>query len=108
GGFICLGLANYYTLRVARVVGEASDAVKNGGHTSTDFIMYAMAIIGFTLVMGIFRYFMRDWIIGASRDIEMAFRNDLFAKLQSLPPSFFDRQRTGDLMAKATSDVEQV
>jgi len=108
GGFICLGLANYYTLRVARVVGEASDSIQAGGHTPRDFMIYAGEIIWFTLVMGVFRYFMRDWIIGASRDIEMYFRNDLFAKLQSLPPAFFDRQRTGDLMAKATSDVEQV
>ncbi len=108
GGFICLGLANYYTLRVARVVGEASDAVKAGDHSPQDFMNYALAIVGFTVIMGIFRYFMRDWIVGASRDIEAQFRNDLFAKLQSLPPSFYDRQRTGDLMAKATSDVEQV
>lgn len=108
GGFVCLALANYYTLRVARVVGEASDAIKAGGHTSHDFMIYAGEIIGFTLIMGVFRYFMRDWIIGASRDIEMSFRNDLFSKLQSLSPTFFDRQRTGDLMAKATNDVEQV
>jgi ATP-binding cassette subfamily B protein len=65
-------------------------------------------IIGLTIVMGIFRYCMRQWIIGASRDIEYAFRNDLFSKLQSLSPAYYDRQRTGDLMAKATSDVDQV
>ncbi len=108
GGFICLGLASYYTLRVARVVGEATDAIKAGGHAPHDFLMYALEIIAYTVVMGVFRYFMRQWIIGASRDIEASFRNDLFAKLQSLSPAFFDRQRTGDLMAKATSDVEQV
>lgn len=108
GGFIALALANYYTLRVARVVGEASDAVQTGGHTATDFMYFAGQVVWFTVIMGIFRYFMRDWIIGASRDIEMYFRNDLFSKLQSLPASFFDRQRTGDLMAKATNDVEQV
>lgn len=108
GGFVCLGLANFYTVYVARVVGEASDAVKAGGHTPTDFRNYALAIVGFTLLAGLFRYFMRDWMIGASREIEMEFRNDIFAKLQSLPPAFYDRQRTGDLMAKATNDVEHV
>lgn len=108
GGFICLGLASYYTLRVARVVGEATDAIKEGGHSGHDYMVFAFEIIAYTVIMGVFRYFMRQWIIGASRDIEASFRNDLFAKLQSLSPAFFDRQRTGDLMAKATSDVEQV
>lgn len=108
GGIVCLALASYYSLLVARVAGEAADAVKDGGHTAHDFMMYAAWIVGYTVILGVFRYVMRQWIIGASRDIEMTFRNDLFAKLQSLSPAFFDRQRTGDLMAKATSDVEQV
>jgi len=108
GGVICLALASYYSLLVARIAGEATDAVQNGGHTGHDFMMFAAEIVGFTLLLGVFRFLMRQWIIGASRDIEMAFRNDLFAKLQSLPPTFFDHQRTGDLMAKATNDVEQV
>lgn len=108
GGIICLGIASYYSLLVARIAGEATDAVQSGGHTRHDFMMYAVEIVGFTLLLGVFRYLMREWMIGASRDIEMSFRNDLFAKLQSLPPSFYDHQRTGDLMAKATNDVEQV
>lgn len=108
GGIICLAIASYFSLLVARIAGQATDAVQTGGHTSHDFMMFAVEIVGFTLLLGVFRYLMREWIIGASRDIEMDFRNDLFAKLQSLPPSFFDHQRTGDLMAKATNDVEQV
>src|SRR5690606_28281190 len=69
---------------------------------------FALWIVGLTLVLGLFRFLMRTWIIGASRDVELSFRNDLFAKLQSLSPSFYDRQRTGDLMAKATNDMDQV
>jgi ATP-binding cassette subfamily B protein len=108
GGIICLALSSYYMLRVARVVGEATDAVKQGDSLPRDFMYYAFQIVAFTTVMGVFRYIMRLWIVGASRDIEASFRNDLFSKLQSLSPAFFDRQRTGDLMAKATNDVEQV
>src|SRR5687768_225499 len=78
GGFIALVLTNYYQLRVARVVGDAADAIKVGGHTPHDFARYAGYIIGFTLVLGIFRYLMRQWIIGASRDIELTFRDDFF------------------------------
>jgi len=108
GGFIALVLTNYYQLRVARVVGEASDAVKAGGHTAHDFARYAGYIIGFTVILGVFRYLMRLWIIGASRDIELTFRDDFFKKLQSLSATFYDRQRTGDLMARATNDMDQV
>lgn len=108
GGVVCLAIASYLSLLVARIAGEATDAVQQGGHTARDFAWFAAEIVGYTVVLGIFRYLMREWIIGASRDIEAAFRNDLFAKLQSLPPSFYDRQRTGDLMAKATNDVEQI
>lgn len=108
GGIICLAIASYLSLLVARIAGQATDAVQLGGHTRNDFLWFAIKIIGFTAILGIFRYLMRQWIIGASRDIEASFRNDLFAKLQSLPPSFYDHQRTGDLMAKATNDVEQI
>lgn len=108
GGFICLVLTNYFQLRVARVVGLASDAVEAGGHTRRDFAHFAAFILLFTLGVGVARYFMRSWIIGASRDLELSFRNDLFAKFQSLSPSFYDRQRTGDLMARATNDLDQV
>jgi ATP-binding cassette subfamily B protein len=108
GGFICLVLTNYFQLRVARVVGDASDAVMAGHHARRDFAMLAGLILLFTLCVGVARFFMRSWIIGASRDIELSFRNDLFAKFQSLSPSFYDRQRTGDLMARATNDVDQV
>ncbi|MGI8905376.1 MAG: ABC transporter ATP-binding protein [Candidatus Sumerlaeaceae bacterium] len=108
GGFVCLVLTNYFQLRVARVVGEASDAVLAGGHTRNDFAWFAGFIVLLTVGVGVARYYMRTWIIGASRDIELKFRDDLFAKLQSLSPSFYDHQRTGDLMARATNDVDQV
>lgn len=108
GGFITLGLASYFTIRVARVVGEASDAVRAGASTAADYRNFALTLLGFTLIAGAFRFVMRRWIVGASRDVEASFRNDLFAKLQSLPPSFYDRQKTGDLMARATNDIEQI
>src|SRR5579872_6470230 len=51
---------------------------------------------------------MRVILIGISRDIEYDLRNDLFAHLVSLSPDFYGRQRTGDIMARATNDLNAV
>ena len=51
---------------------------------------------------------MRRIIIGVSREIEYDLRNDFFAHLQRLPPEYFRRHRTGDLMSRATNDLNAV
>ena len=51
---------------------------------------------------------MRHILIGVSRKIEYDLRNDLFAHLQSLSPSFYERNPTGDIMARATNDLSAV
>lgn len=108
GGVLALVLANIFQLQAARVVGEATDAVGAGRGTALTYARYGGLVVAFTLALGVFRYLMRLWIIGASRDIEQEFRNDIFARFQSLSPSFYDRNRTGDLMSRATNDVEAV
>lgn len=69
---------------------------------------YAMLIIGLAVVEGFFRFWMRKILIGASRDIEFDLRNDLFAHLQKLPLSFYHSHSTGDVMARATNDLNAV
>ena len=51
---------------------------------------------------------MRRIIIGASRDFEYDLRNDFFAHLQRLDADYFQRNRTGDLMSRATNDLSAV
>ena len=51
---------------------------------------------------------MRRIIIGVSRHIEYDLRNDFFAHLQRLPPPYFQARRTGDLMSRATNDLNAV
>jgi len=60
------------------------------------------------LVGGYFRFLMRRILIGASRNIEYDMRNDFFAHLQTLPLSYFQTHRTGDLMSRATNDLNAV
>ncbi len=69
---------------------------------------YAVWIVAIALVGGIFRYFMREILIGVSRHVEYDLRNDLFAHLQRQPQSFYHSQQTGELMSRATSDMNAV
>ncbi|MEI7634361.1 MAG: ABC transporter ATP-binding protein [bacterium] len=108
GGFLALVATNYLQVKTARIVGWATDDMKSGGAVARNFALYACLIVGLTLVLGIFRYLMRMWIVGASRNMEFELRNDFFTKLQLLTPAFYDKQRTGDLMSKATNDVDAV
>jgi ATP-binding cassette subfamily B multidrug efflux pump len=69
---------------------------------------YAALIVLIALSAGILRYFMRVILIGMSRRVELDLRNAVFGHLQSLSASFYNRHRTGDLMARMTSDLESV
>ena len=71
-------------------------------------LFYAFLIIGVSAVEGVFRFLMRRILIGVSREIEYDLRNDLFAHLQSLSPSFYQRNPTGDIMSRATNDLNAV
>jgi len=58
--------------------------------------------------MGILRFFWRRLLIGTSRVVEEGLRNRLFAHIQTLSAPYFDRTRTGDLMAHATNDINNI
>ncbi|GBD30392.1 putative multidrug resistance ABC transporter ATP-binding/permease protein YheI [bacterium HR32] len=68
----------------------------------------ALLLVGLALVEGAFSYTMRWQILGAAFRIEAELRRELFAHLQRMDATFFHRWRTGDLMARAVSDVRAV
>jgi ATP-binding cassette subfamily B protein len=70
--------------------------------------VYAALILLAALVQGLFRFWARLLIIGVSRDVEYDLRNLVFARLLAHAPAFFQRYRTGDLMSRATADIEAV
>jgi len=71
-------------------------------------LRYAGAIVGVAVLGGIARYGMRELLNGISRRMETDLRSALFDHLMRLPPRFFDGWRTGDLMSRATNDVQAV
>jgi ATP-binding cassette, subfamily B, multidrug efflux pump len=60
------------------------------------------------LLIGAFRYIWRRCLLGTARKLEQSLRNRLLAHVQTLSPSYFDKTKTGDLMAHATNDIQQV
>lgn len=80
----------------------------NAGISSGELAVYAGLILGTAMVAGVLRFYMRKALIGVSRKVELDLRNRLFAHLQLLPLSFYNKRRTGDLIARATSDLESV
>jgi ATP-binding cassette subfamily B multidrug efflux pump len=69
---------------------------------------YAALLIGASLVEGFFRFWMRKILIGVSREIEYDLRNDFLRQLQRHSLSFFQSRNTGDLMSRATNDLNAV
>ena len=69
---------------------------------------YAALLVGIAMLKGIFLYASRWILIGISRDIELDLRNDLFATLEKLDTAYFQRNRTGDIMARMTNDLNAV
>ncbi|MFH0794091.1 MAG: ABC transporter ATP-binding protein [bacterium] len=106
-GALFLIFTNYFSLKVPHFVGQAIDEVVSGPRATRSLVVeYALLIVGATGLQGVFRYLMRRLMIGASREIEYEFRNDFFRKLEQLSPSYYDRMQTGDLMSRATNDVD--
>ena len=78
------------------------------GITRAKLLQYSALLIAVALVGAYFRFLMRRVLIGASREMEYALRNDFFRALQRLPLEWYQRHRTGDLMSRATSDLNAV
>src|SRR5262245_16735116 len=107
GGLICVFLANYIEVQVAILIGNGVDIAsfdlgRFGKLQLAALQWFAVISLGLGLCAGVLRYYMRDWIIGASRHIETRLRNDIFGHLLRQSPEFYDRFRTGDLMSRAT------
>src|SRR5579864_5952978 len=76
--------------------------------TRQKFVIYALLLVAIAGTKGIFQFLTRWLMIGVSREIEYDLRNDLFARLESLPYGYYQKTRTGDIMARATNDLNAV
>lgn len=91
-----------------RYTGMAIDYLSAPGAGAGGLMKYVALIIGSQLLSGVFLFFQRRTLINMSRYIEYDLRQDFYGHLQKLPLQFFQRHRTGDLMARATNDLSAV
>jgi ATP-binding cassette, subfamily B, multidrug efflux pump len=88
--------------------GVAIDYLSAPGARAGGLMKYVALIIGSQILSGVFLFFQRRTLINMSRYIEYDLRQDFYGHLQGLPLQFFQRHRTGDLMARATNDLGAV
>ena len=106
-GTACVFLTNGIWILFPLVIGRAADDL-HSGVTRHKLLVYAGLLLAIALTKGIFQFLTRWVVIGISRDIEFDLRNDLFAALERLSYSYYQRHRTGDIMARATNDLNAV
>ncbi|MEC8894672.1 MAG: ABC transporter ATP-binding protein [Candidatus Poribacteria bacterium] len=76
--------------------------------TREKILLYALLILGVALVGGLFRFGQRSLIGSVARRIEYELRGDFFKHLQKMQKSYFEQVDTGDLMSRATNDLDAV
>ncbi|MGQ0541695.1 MAG: ABC transporter ATP-binding protein [Blastocatellia bacterium] len=96
-----------FGLMVPYLVGMAVDDL-GAGVTREKVIYYPLVILGASFVSGIFLFLQRRLLINTSRFIEFDMRNDFYASLVDQPLDFFQNNRVGDLMARATNDLAAI
>jgi ATP-binding cassette subfamily B protein len=106
GGF-CVLLNNGIWILFPLVIRQAIDGL-NQGVTQHKLLIYALRILAVAGAKGIFQFLTRWIVIGISRNVEFDMRNDLFRHLESLSLSYYQRTRTGDIMARCTNDLNAV
>jgi ATP-binding cassette subfamily B multidrug efflux pump len=106
-GTLCVFMTNGAQVYVPQLIRRAIRDLNQGLSLSV-LGHYALLILGVAVVRSVFLFLTRWIVIGISRDIEFDLRNDLFARLETLSYSYYQRVRTGDIMAKATNDLSAV
>jgi ATP-binding cassette, subfamily B, multidrug efflux pump len=124
-GILFVSLSNYFRVLQPQMVREALDLVLENikvfslleGSPSrevlyqeigTILLLFGLLVLLLALIMGVFMYFMRQTIIVASRLIEYDLRKEMYDKYQVLDQDFYRKNKTGDLMARITEDVNKV
>src|SRR6476661_4825530 len=91
-----------------QVVRRAVDDLNHNGITHQKILIFSALLVGLALSKGVFQFLTRWLVIGVSREIEYDLRNDMFRHLESLSYSYYQKNRTGDIMARATNDLNAV
>ena len=106
-GALCIVLSNGAQAGLPLVIGNAARSLASGVTPHKLYIL-TLQVLALAVVRAIFLFLTRWIVIGISRDVEFDLRNDLFAHLETLSFSYYQRMRTGDIMARVTNDLNAV
>src|SRR5258708_18369864 len=106
-GTLCVLIMNGVWILFPLVLRRAIDDLRIGV-TIQKLLVSAALLLAVAGVKSIFQFLNRWIVIGASREIEFDLRNDMFRHLEGLSYSFYQRTRTGDIMARSTNDLNAV
>src|SRR3982750_1583257 len=106
-GTVCVFFNNGIWILFPQVIRRAVDDL-HLGVTRHKLLTYALLLLAVAATKSVFQFLTRWVVIGVSREIEFDLRNDLFRHLEGLSYSYYQRTRTGDIMARATNDLNAV
>ncbi len=92
-------------------IDEFSDVVRTGSDllgVRDRLLVYVLIVLATSTLMGAVRIASRVWMFGAGRLVEFDLKRQIFGHLLILPPSYFQSQSAGDIISRATSDVENL
>ncbi len=107
-GIIMLVLVALMELVPPQVIGFVIDHITASTLTGNILMQYVILLIGVAILTYIVRYFWRIMIFGASYRLGRILRGRLYRKYSEMSPAFYQKRRTGDLMAHATNDIQAV
>ena len=110
GGVALLLATNVCALAIPWVIKDTIEAVSGSAASGSEtaVVAGALLVVGLAVLQGVARSASRLALLGASQRVEARIRDDLFARLLRLPQAFYQKQRTGDLMSRATNDLQNV
>jgi ATP-binding cassette subfamily B multidrug efflux pump len=106
-GGLCVMASAAFSLLKPLIIGGAVNELKLAV-TRGVLVRYGLLLVGASVFEGLFLFLQRRIVIGESRLIEFEMRNDFYGHLQSLPVAYYQEQRTGDLLSRATNDLASV
>ena len=107
-GIFCMIVVDLAQLVVPQIVKHAVDTLAAAGLDRQVLLTQCFTIVGLGLFMALLRYGWRILLMGAARDLERGIRNSLYSHVLSLDLAYYDKTKTGDIMAHATSDINHV
>ncbi|MFO7752386.1 MAG: ABC transporter ATP-binding protein [Desulfobacteraceae bacterium] len=107
-GVICMIVVDGMQLVIPEIIKQSVDMLAGGSPEASVFAHQAFLIIILGALMTAIRYAWRVLLMGSARHVEKGLREELFNRIIHLDPKFYDTVRTGDIMARATSDINHI